>query len=105
MPTTSGIYLLTVEKTGDTYVGQAQRLRSRCRGHVRNVCKRFRQNRHWNRVLDANCGASDLAFSILEECPLDKLGRREHYWIKKLKPTLNIHSGNMKTRLYPARTG
>lgn len=86
-PRTSGVYRLNNTATGEFYVGASKNLRIRWTAHY------YKINGHRNsgRINDSfrGHGVSAIAFEVVELCSKKSLDRRERYWIKQLKPTLN----------------
>lgn len=85
----SGIYHIVINGTEHHYVGSAKDLRKRLNAH-RTALNR---KKHENFKLQ-NCynkyGLDNFEFEILEFCEIASLLKREAYFIKKLKPDLNI---------------
>ncbi|MCB1711910.1 MAG: GIY-YIG nuclease family protein [Candidatus Riesia sp.] len=95
---TSGIYLITCETTGDTYIGKSKNLNQRWCQH-RN---KLRNNEHENPVLQKlynEHGSKMFTMELLELVPeIEQLESREVYWIENKKPSLNV----VNTRLSEA---
>lgn len=85
----SGIYHIIINGTEHHYIGSAKDLRKRLNAH-RTALNR---KKHENFKLQ-NCynkyGLNNFEFEILEFCEIASLLKREAYFIKKLKPDLNI---------------
>lgn len=81
-----GIYKITNLCNGMIYVGQTNNIHRRWLEHH---AKHKDTNKH-TKLYEAmrQFGIENFEFSVLEECPLEKLNEREQYWIKKLN-TLN----------------
>lgn len=82
-PKTSGIYLITNTVNGLCYVGQSQDMRRRKDTHIRELNRNAHCNRHlqssWNKY-----GADAFEFTVLTECPVEKLNDEEVYYIAEL---------------------
>lgn len=82
-PKTSGIYLITNTVNGLCYVGQSQDMRRRKDTHIRELNRNAHCNRHlqssWNKY-----GVDAFEFTVLTECPVEKLNDEEVYYIAEL---------------------
>jgi len=85
-----GIYLIMSKATKKTYVGSSCNVKKRLyTGHLRNLEKK----RHYNSRLQEHVneyGLDDLTIHALEYCSVDKLVKREQYYINKIHPEFNI---------------
>lgn len=88
--TTSGIYQLKSKATGDVlYVGKANNLIHRKTQHIKGL----ENDTHNNPKLREHVktlGVQDILFSVIEECDIKYLIRREKHFIKTLKPKYNL---------------
>ena len=71
----TGIYKITNLVTQKHYIGQAVNIEKRWKEHCRRVDQYIDQSIH-------KYGIDNFSFTILEECPIEKLNEREDYWIK-----------------------
>lgn len=76
----TGIYLITNKVNGKKYVGQSIDIEERWKRHI---CASKKSEFHIHRAI-RKYGIDNFDFSILEECPVDKLDEREIYWISEL---------------------
>lgn len=86
----SGIYQLKSKATGEAlYVGKSNNLAHRKTQHIKGL----ENTTHTSYGLREHVkifGLQDVLFSIVEECDIKYLIRREKYFIKTLKPKYNI---------------
>lgn len=88
MTKVSGIYKITHVSTGRCYVGQTVNIPIRWTHH-RGALK---AGTHWSRYLQHvynKYGVDSLRFEVLEECSIDVLTDREHFWFEQLHPVFN----------------
>ncbi|MDT8719002.1 GIY-YIG nuclease family protein [Clostridium sp. 19966] len=80
---TSGIYLIEDIETGNVYVGQSKDIARRWSTHSANI----KSGKHdYKELVEAYAQDSKrIKYSILEECPPDKLKEREDWWIKYIE--------------------
>jgi group I intron endonuclease len=114
-----GIYKIINIVNGKVYVGCASNIRTRVNGHLYNL----RRNNHPNNYLQKawiKYGEESFIFEILDQCSINELHLKEHYWVTKLncldrstgynlKPTdsngCSIHSEETKEKLRQANKG
>ena len=84
----TGIYLITNNLNGSTYVGQSV-----------NINRRFMEHRTPHGTMNSiklairKYGINNFSFSVLEQCEIKELNEKERYWVDKLKPRYNRTSG------------
>lgn len=76
----TGIYLITNKVNGKKYVGQSIDIEKRWKDHIRDSKK----SEYTIHKAIRKYGVENFEFSVLEECPVDKLDEREIYWISEL---------------------
>ena len=84
----SGIYLITINYK--IYIGSSNNIYKRRASHL----YRLRKNTHNNPILQNlfnKYGENLFTFSILENCSVDDLLKREQYWIDLMNPYININ--------------
>ena len=77
-----GIYKITNKINGNSYIGLSVDIKRRWRAHYQRYKDEF--NKEYEKVLYKafrKYGIENFEFSIVEECPLEKLREREKYWI------------------------
>ncbi len=87
-----GIYEWRIEGSG-SYIGKSKRLKRRLREYPNNVRKlalnlpyragkptSFRAIHH--EMFRAHVDGRPVVFSVIENCPLERLNEREQFWIK-----------------------
>lgn len=77
-----GIYKITNKINGNSYIGLSVDIKRRWRAHRQRYKDEF--NKEYEKILYKafrKYGIENFEFSILEECPLEKLREREKYWI------------------------
>jgi len=82
----AGIYKITNTINGKIYIGQAQNIQQRFRGHKSLLNKNSHKNKHlqyaWNKY-----GKDSFKFEIIETVDnISLLNDREQYWLDKEKP-------------------
>lgn len=82
----SGIYRIDVGN--EFYIGSSNNVQNRLRTHIRDI----RDKRHTIPMLKAceKYGTDSIKLSLLEECSIKELAKREQFYIDTLKPTINI---------------
>lgn len=85
----SGIYHIVINETSHQYVGSAQDLRKRLNSHRTALIRRKHENYRMQECYD-KYSIDSFEFEILEFCNISDLLQRESYYIKQLKPDLNI---------------
>jgi group I intron endonuclease len=79
-----GIYKITNTVSGKIYVGCASNVRTRINGHLYDLRRNIHSNAYlqksWNKY-----GEKVFIFETVEECSIDNLHAREHYWVNELK--------------------
>jgi group I intron endonuclease len=78
-----GIYKITNNITGQSYIGQSKNIANRFKAHIQ----------HNDTLLSKDIkkyGKENFTFEVLEECTVDKLDEREDYYILKYD---TIHTG------------
>lgn len=99
LPKCSGIYKITCLLTNQCYVGKAQNMYNRQRGHITSL----NNDKHSNkRLVEAfeTYKREGLAFSVVELCPITLLNLRELEWAYRLKPELNLQWVEAKSHSY-----
>lgn len=75
----TGIYLIKNKLTEEVYIGQSKNINNRWNNHKRNM-----GNSKYNLYSDMSYyGLSNFEFSVIEECEIRDLDKREMYWIQK----------------------
>lgn len=78
-----GIYKITNTVNNKIYIGCASNIRTRINGHLYDLRKGVHKNdylqKSWNKY-----GAEGFIFEMVEECIINNLHAREHYWVDKL---------------------
>lgn len=79
-----GIYRITDQTTGQSYIGQSVDCKERWRQHIKTG---LTYGKATNKLYQAmkKSGLNNFTFEILEEVPRDKLNEREIYWINLYK--------------------
>lgn len=88
-----GIYMIHNKINNKIYTGQAIDIYERWNEHIRDLRGRRHPNNHLQRAWNLY-GERNFEFSIIEECPEDKLNEREIYWIAKYD---SYHNGYNQT--------
>lgn len=91
-----GIYKITNNINGKVYVGQSNDIHRRWNQHS----SEYEQNRWSDKPLYkafSKYGLQNFTFSILEECSLEDLDKREEYWIKKLNSLVHHNGYNIRS--------
>ena len=92
-----GIYKLTDQITGQSYVGQSVDARERFRTHIKTALTHGKASNKLYQAMQKD-GLYNFTFEILEEVPRSDLNDREAYWIGFYKTKefgLNGTKGNM----------
>lgn len=91
-----GIYKITNNINGKVYVGQSNNIHKRWNQHTSKY--------EWNRNSDkplykafSKYGLQNFTFSVLEECSLEELDKKEEYWIKKLNSLVHHNGYNIRS--------
>ncbi|MGN1050579.1 MAG: GIY-YIG nuclease family protein [Selenomonadaceae bacterium] len=91
-----GIYRLTCDQTGKSYIGQSKDIRRRMWEHKRpNSMKNSELKKDILRY-----GFDSFKQEVLEECPIDRLDEREKFYIAKYKPEYNVSIGGKGPKGY-----
>ena len=94
----SGIYKLTDKSTGMVYIGQSVNVADRWKTHIKyglGIDTPMTPNKLYQAM--QNSSLWYWTFELLEECPKDKLNKREKFWIdfyQSDKTGLNSKGGN-----------
>lgn len=94
----SGIYKLTDKSTGMVYIGQSVNVADRWKTHIKyglGIDTPITPNKLYQAM--QNSSLWYWTFELLEECPKDKLNKREKFWIdfyQSDKTGLNSKGGN-----------
>lgn len=72
-----GIYKITNEISGKTYIGQSINISRRLNQHKRHIGK----NPMYEDM--EKYGLENFSFEVIEECSIDELDDKEIYWIKQ----------------------
>lgn len=95
LQSTSGIYKITNTVNNKIYIGCASNIRTRINGHLYDLRRNFHVNSYlqnsWNKY-----GEEVFIFSVIEECAIDKLHEREHYWVKQFNSLNKTIGYNIK---------
>jgi group I intron endonuclease len=79
----SGIYKITNTVNNKIYIGCASNIRTRINGHLYDLRRGMHKNSYlqkaWNKY-----GEEVFIFEIVEECVINNLHSREHYWVNEL---------------------
>lgn len=77
----SGIYKITRLKTGEVYIGRSTDVKSRWQQHIKTAfgCGTIAHS-ILHRTMEKD-GVENFTFELVEECPKEKLGEREKFWI------------------------
>ena len=92
-----GIYKLTDQITGQSYIGQSVDVRERIRTHIKTALTYGKASNKLYQAMQKD-GLYNFTFEILEEVPRSDLNDREAYWIGFYKTKefgLNGTKGNM----------
>ena len=90
MPAVSAIYAIRNELNGDLYIGSAQNVRSRWKGHRSLLSRNKHHSVHLQRAHN-KYGSGNLDYSIIEYVDdKDKLLQREQVWLDFFRPRYNI---------------
>lgn len=84
-----GIYKITNQINGKTYVGSSKDMYMRCANHLSTLKFRRHRNEYLQRSVD-KYGIDNFEFVVLEFCPEEQLINREQYWIDYLNPDYNL---------------
>lgn len=80
----TGIYKITNNINGKSYIGQATNIAARWRDHLfrpfEETCDQY--NSHLYRAI-RDYGIENFSFSILERCEKEELNEKEQYWVDK----------------------
>lgn len=95
-----GIYIIINKTTNECYIGQSKNINQRFLSHKRSI-----KNKKYALYSDMRYyGLKNFTFSVLEECPVSELDKREMYWIKKYQKDgyflYNIIGVEKKERTY-----
>ncbi len=97
---TIGIYKITNKLNDKSYIGLSKNIERRFKEHIKD-CK-FKKYAISNAI--EKYGKDNFTFEIVEECSLEKLEKRERYWINKLKTQspngYNLTNGGEKSKIY-----
>lgn len=77
-----GIYKITNKINGNSYIGLSVDIKRRWKAHHQRY--KDESNKEYEKVLYKafrKYGIENFEFSVVEECPLEKLREREKYWI------------------------
>ena len=89
-----GIYKITNNINQHCYIGQSRDIQTRWNNE--KIASNNKNDKSYNYPLSRafrKYGIQNFTFSILEECQIEELNEKEHYWIKKLNPEYNQTSG------------
>lgn len=75
-----GIYKYENKLNGHIYIGQSSNIRKRYAQHLYDATHRPERATGIDKAI-AKYGIENFIFSIIEECPIEKLDEREIYWI------------------------
>jgi DNA-binding XRE family transcriptional regulator len=87
VPDVAGVYRITCQPTGDTYVGSAVSVRRRVYGHLLMADSGRHPSRKLVELVRRH-GVAAFAFEMLERCSVADLDARERHWFDLLNPTL-----------------
>lgn len=75
-----GIYKITNQLTGDSYIGQSVQIEDRFDEHKNpNNWNREQNKRLYQAFIEF--GLRNFTFEVIEECKIEELNQREQYWI------------------------
>lgn len=74
-----GIYKITNQQTGQSYIGQSVDIKRRWIEH-KLPCKRINPTKKIYQAFN-QYGIDNFTFEVIEECEANKLNEREQYWI------------------------
>lgn len=80
----TGIYKIENKVNGKVYIGQSKSIEIRWEHHKNRLRSGKHHSNHLQRAWD-KYGSDNFDFSIIEECELCDLNKRETYWIKAFK--------------------
>ncbi len=87
------VYMLRNTRTGAAYVGCSRNITQRLNSHEINIRLRSGKGPTCKRILKAFPNVAEVEFRILEfveQKGAGHLGKREAFWILKLRPSVNI---------------
>lgn len=80
----SGIYAIVNKSNNKIYVGQSSNIRLRWRNHLTDLRKNTHRSTYLNHSIN-KYGLRNFYFTVLENCKIEELDKREKYWIEKYK--------------------
>ena len=80
----SGIYKITCESNGKSYIGSSKNVNSRMRGHARALEKKKHTNSYLQSAWD-KYGPELFKFELIERCCESDLLVREDFWMTECK--------------------
>lgn len=92
----SGIYCIKNIINKKLYIGKAKNFYDRLYSHL----KLLKSNKHYNPHLQGavnKYGITNFQFSVLEECCIEELNRKEHYWCN----FYNVHDDKFGYNIQP----
>lgn len=84
LPTTPGIYCIRNLVNGKRYIGYAKSIQYRWHSHIRTLRNGSHKNSHLSAAF-RKYGEESFVMEVLEDCPVERLYEREHYWATQLK--------------------
>ncbi len=89
-----GIYKITNKINGHCYIGQSRNIDKRWRDH--KIASHNKNDKGYNYPLYQafrKYGIDNFSFEVIEECSINLLNEKEHYWIKHYSPIYNQTNG------------
>ena len=89
-----GIYKITNQLNGHCYIGQSRDIITRWKNH--KIASHNENDKGYNYPLYQairKYGIDNFSFEIIEECDVNELNNKEHYWIKYYNPEYNQTEG------------
>lgn len=89
-----GIYKITNNLNGHCYIGQSRNINKRWSDH--KVASGNKNDKGYDYPLYKafrKYGIENFTFEIIEECKIEELNKKEHYWIKYYNPIYNQTEG------------
>lgn len=99
----TGIYLIKNKITNECYIGQSKNIQQRFNNHINSM-----KNKKYSLYSDMrHYGVKSFDFSIIEECSISQLDKREMFWIHQYLEEgfslYNIIGVPQKEKLYGKR--
>lgn len=85
----AGIYRITCLSTDKFYIGSSQNCRARTTSHLHDLRHNMHSNPKLQRAFN-KYGENQFIFEIVEQCTINKLIKREQFYVDRLNPFFNI---------------